>query len=135
MKTKQKTRRIVASVEAVSQAAATVSGGPTAARPGDAAVYWRRDGPRVLLSVHAQPGASKTGIAGEHGGALKIRVAAPPVDGRANLELIDFLARRLHLRKSDIELASGAASRQKVFRINAVSLDDRLFDALADPSA
>jgi uncharacterized protein (TIGR00251 family) len=55
---------------------------------------WRReeDG-AVVLVLHVQPGAKRTEVAGVHGDALKIRLAAPPVDGKANAELVRFLAR------------------------------------------
>ena len=69
------------------------------------------DGTR--LRVHVVPRASKTVIAGLHGDALKIKLAAPPVDGAANAELIAYLAKLLALPKSRVTLLSGAASREK----------------------
>jgi uncharacterized protein len=74
----------------------------------------------VVLSLHIQPGARKTEIVGEHGGALKIRLAAPPVDGKANLALIDFLAHQLDTKKSTITLISGEASRIKRLRVSGL---------------
>jgi len=68
----------------------------------------------VTLNVIVQPRASRSAIVGEHEGAIKIRLAAPPVDGAANAELIALLARRLGLRKGDIEILSGERSRRKV---------------------
>ena len=47
---------------------------------------------RIMLTLHIQPGARKTEFAGQHGDALKIRLAAPPVDGKANAALIAFVA-------------------------------------------
>lgn len=76
----------------------------------------REDG--VILTVHVQPGAKKTEIAGVHGEALKIRLAAPPVEGRANEALIEFLARRLRVKKSQIKLLAGETSRTKRVRID-----------------
>jgi uncharacterized protein (TIGR00251 family) len=68
----------------------------------------------VTLTLHIQPGAKKTEIAGLHGDALKLRLAAPPVDGKANAALLAFLAERLDLPKSALALKSGQTSRRKV---------------------
>jgi hypothetical protein len=73
----------------------------------------------VLLSVHVQPGAKKTALAGMHGGALKIRLVAQPIDGRANDCLIAYLAKLLDVSKSRLILQSGLASRDKRLRISA----------------
>lgn len=81
-----------------------------------------RSGEAVLLSLHIQPGARKTALAGLHGDALKIRLAAPPVDGKANECLIDFLATTLAVAKSRIELVSGASSRSKRVRVDGMSV-------------
>ena len=62
----------------------------------------RREG--LSLTLHIQPGARKTEVAGPHGDALKIRLAAPPVDGKANAALIEFLADRLGVAKSTVVL-------------------------------
>ena len=74
----------------------------------------------VTLRLHIQPGAKKTEVAGLHGEALKIRLAAPPVEGKANACLIAFLADRLGVTKSAISLVSGGTSRAKRVRINGV---------------
>ncbi|WP_255987543.1 DUF167 domain-containing protein [Chitinolyticbacter albus] len=71
-----------------------------------------------LLTLHIQPGAKHTAIAGLHGGALKIRLAAPPVDGKANEALLVYLAERLGLPRRALELKSGATSRRKVIRVH-----------------
>ncbi|MDD5295568.1 MAG: DUF167 domain-containing protein [Rhodocyclaceae bacterium] len=75
----------------------------------------------VTLSLHIQPGASRTQSAGLHGEALKLRLAAPPVDGKANTCLVAFLAEFLGCPKSTVELVSGASSRQKRVRIAGLS--------------
>lgn len=95
------------------------------------AVCQQADG-LIRLSVHVQPGARQTSFAGLHGNALKIRLAAPPVDGKANACLQAFLADFLDLPKSAIELISGQASRQKVLRIRGAgaSATARLIDQL-----
>jgi len=87
------------------------------------ASWLRQAGDDVLLTLHIQPGAKKTEIAGEHGEALKIRLAAPPVDGKANDCLIAFLAERLGVAKSRVELVSGQSSRAKRVRVAALSAD------------
>jgi hypothetical protein len=80
----------------------------------------------VTLAVRAQPGAKKTAIVGVYGeGAaaqLKIAVQAPPVEGRANSALTEFLADKFGVAKSYVELVSGELSRSKVFLIRGVSL-------------
>ncbi len=67
----------------------------------------------AILTVHVQPKASSTECVGLHGDAIKIRVAAPPVDGAANDELIRFLARRLSIPSSSVQIHSGAGGRHK----------------------
>ena len=80
----------------------------------------------VTLAVRAQPGARKTAIVGVYGeGAaaqLKIAVHAPPVEGKANAELIAFLAEMFGLPKNKIEIVSGELSRSKVFLLRGVAL-------------
>lgn len=77
----------------------------------------------VRLRVHAQPGAKKTEVSGFHGDAVKIRIQSPPVDGKANDELIRFLADKLDLARSKISLLSGQTSRAKTFVIQERSVD------------
>ncbi len=80
----------------------------------------------VTLAVRAQPGAKKTAITGIYGeGAtaqLKIAVQAPPIEGRANLALIAFLAATFSMTKSAVEITTGELSRSKVFLLRGVSL-------------
>ncbi|AXS81137.1 DUF167 domain-containing protein [Dechloromonas sp. HYN0024] len=77
---------------------------------------------RITLTLHIQPGAKKTEFAGLHGDALKIRLAAPPVDGKANEALIRFVADTLKLAKSAVSLKSGQTSRRKVLEIQGAPL-------------
>lgn len=72
---------------------------------------------RITLTLHIQPGAKKTEFAGLHGDALKIRLSAPPVDGKANEALIKFIAETLRLPKSAVNLKSGQTSRRKVLEV------------------
>jgi hypothetical protein len=85
------------------------------------AVWLRADGDDVVLTLHIQPGAKKTEVAGLHGEALKIRLAAPPVDGKANDCLVAFLAKRLGVPKSRVALVAGETSRAKRVRVAGVT--------------
>ena len=80
----------------------------------------------VRLQISAQPRASRTELIGIHGGALKIRLAAPPVDGAANLELLRFLARLLRVPRSNLTLIGGAAAKRKLVQVRGVGLEAAL---------
>ena len=75
------------------------------------------------MSVHAQPGAKRTAVQGLHGNALKMRVTAPPVDGAANTELIQFLAKVFTVLQRDISLTHGETSRRKQFVISGSAIE------------
>lgn len=77
-----------------------------------------------LLIIKAVPNAAKSEIVGWLGDALKIKLKAPPVDGKANAELCRFLAETLGLPKSAVTLATGESARQKRVRIEGLSLDE-----------
>lgn len=79
--------------------------------------WLRADGDGVVLSLHIQPGAKKTEVVGPHGDALKIRLAAPPVDGKANAALLAFVAAKLGAGRTAVELVSGQTSRAKRVRV------------------
>jgi uncharacterized protein len=66
-----------------------------------------------IVAVRAQPGARRNELVGEHGGALKIAVTAPPEQGRANEAIVELLCDRLGLNKGGVELLAGAGSRNK----------------------
>lgn len=85
--------------------------------------WLRESAGRTTLTLHIQPGAKKTEVTGLHGDALKIRLAAPPVDGKANAALIGFVADRLGVAKSAVSLKSGQTSRRKVLEITAAPKD------------
>jgi hypothetical protein len=80
----------------------------------------------VTLAIRAQPGAHKTAISGVFGeGAeaqLKIAVQAPPVEGKANAALVEFLAKFFSLSRSKVELVQGELNRSKVFLLRGLSL-------------
>ncbi len=75
----------------------------------------------AILTIHIQPKASRTELAGLYGEALKIRVAAPPVEGAANTELTRFLAKQLGVAQSAVEICSGAGARHKRVLLKGVS--------------
>jgi uncharacterized protein len=79
-----------------------------------------------LLAVHVQPGAKKTEVAGLHGEELKIRIAAPPVEGRANALLEEFVARALGVPKRAVSVVKGGRSRRKTVLVAAPESDPGL---------
>ena len=85
-------------------------------------VAWRREevvGGRdaLLLTLHVQPNATRTEVAGLHGDALKIRLAAPPADGKANAELLRYFAEAFGVPLRNVTLLRGESSRRKVVRV------------------
>lgn len=84
--------------------------------------FIEKDG-AVTFRVRAQPRAKRTGVAGDHAGALKLRISAPPVDGKANQECRRFFARLLGVSQGAIEIVAGDSSRDKTIRIHGVSTD------------
>jgi uncharacterized protein (TIGR00251 family) len=78
----------------------------------------------VTLEVWAQPRASRTRAAGLHGDALKIQLAAPPVDGEANAELTAYLAKTLGVPKSAIEIVRGDTGRKKRVSVKGVTMEE-----------
>jgi len=77
----------------------------------------------VRVELRIQPGASSTGLAGTHAGRLKLRVQAPPLDGRANDAVIEWLARRLGVPRRNVTLLWGATSRDKTVEIVGVTVE------------
>jgi uncharacterized protein (TIGR00251 family) len=73
-----------------------------------------------MLDLHVQPGAKVTAVAGEHGGRLKLKIAAPPVDNKANAHLLSWLAAQLGVPKSAVRLVRGEASRQKTIAVRGI---------------
>jgi uncharacterized protein len=71
----------------------------------------------IIFNVRVVPRASKSEIVGELGGALKVRIASPPVDGAANAELIKVLAKTFGVSKSEVEIISGQTSKLKQIKI------------------
>ncbi len=77
------------------------------------AVWYSSNNDSITLSLHVQPGAKQTTVAGLHGEALKIRLAAPPIEGRANEALLRFIADFFQVPLRNVELVKGEQSRQK----------------------
>ena len=80
----------------------------------------------LVFAVRVVPRASRTAAAGEHDGALRVRIAAPPVEGAANEELARFLAKALGVPARDVEIVSGRASKSKRVRVRGVTAADLL---------
>lgn len=75
--------------------------------------FYHWHGEDLVLDCHLQPGAKRAEFAGQHGERLKIRISAPPVDGKANYALIRFLADAFAVSRQQVSLLSGQSSRQK----------------------
>ncbi len=80
-------------------------------------IQYSEDDRGLTFAVRIVPRASRTEIAGEYNGALRIRIAAPPVEGAANRELIRLLAKLFKLPQNAVEIVSGAASKSKIIHI------------------
>lgn len=86
--------------------------------PPQSFLHLQKDG-AVLVDVHVMPNAARTQIQGLHNGALRVRLHAPPVDGKANLALQAWLAETLGVPRSAVELVRGATARRKQLRVAA----------------
>jgi uncharacterized protein (TIGR00251 family) len=85
--------------------------------------WYRRNGDELTLTLHIQPGAKRSEIAGLHGEALKIRLAAPPIEGRANEALLRFVADLFGVSLRQVELRQGAQSRHKVVAVSGSKVE------------
>jgi uncharacterized protein (TIGR00251 family) len=75
----------------------------------------------VTLKIYLHPRASRDAICGLRGDAIKVNVTAPPVEGKANMALQRFIAAKLNLSASQVEIMAGKRSRQKILRISGIS--------------
>jgi len=89
----------------------------------------------VVIDIHVIPNAARTQADGLHDGALRVRLHAPPVDGKANLALIAWLADCLDVAKSQIELARGQTSKRKQLRVSAQASGNANWAALSEASS
>ncbi len=78
----------------------------------------------LTLKIKVEPRSSKSGIVGPYGNARKVKLTSPPVEGKANKELIEVLAKGFGIAKKDIEIISGQSSKNKIVRLNGVSSMD-----------
>ena len=85
---------------------------------------FREEGGALVFAVRVVPRASKSAVAGEHDGVLRVRVAAPPVEGAANEELVRFLSKALGVAARDVEIVSGHASKSKRVRVRGARAAD-----------
>jgi len=92
--------------------------------------FHRWDGDALIIDVRIQPRASRDEIVGPHGDSLKIRITAPPVDGKANAHLIRFLAKAFGVPRARVTLLAGECGRNKQLRIDAPT---RLPDVIPAP--
>ena len=79
-----------------------------------------------VFRVRVQPGASKNEIVGVQQDALKIRISAPPVEGKANRALVQFLAEQLAVKRSQVEILNGHATRRKTIHVIGEGIEKRL---------
>src|SRR4051794_36444732 len=87
-------------------------------------IDFKEEAGALTFAVRVVPRASKSEFAGEHGGALKVRVAAPPVEGAANEELTPFLSKQFGVAARDVEVISGHASKTKRVRVRGAKASD-----------
>ncbi len=85
--------------------------------------WYRRNGDTIMLTLHVQPGAKRSEIAGLHGEALKIRLAAQPVGGRANDALLKYIAEMFGVPLRNAELKQGGQSRHKVVAVTGSAVE------------
>ena len=96
-------------------------------------VRHQTDVPLATIAVHVVPRARKTEVAGRHGAAIKIKVAAPAMQGAANAELVRFIAERLRVPQSAVTIRSGAAGRRKTVAVEGVTAEVLARELLAEP--
>jgi uncharacterized protein len=80
-----------------------------------------RDG--TLIDILVQPRASTSQVTGVHDGLLRVRIAAPPVEGAANDAIVALLSKRLKVRRSDVQIVSGASGRRKRVLIRGIDVE------------
>ena len=85
--------------------------------------WYRREGDAITLTLHVQPGAKRSEVSGLHGEALKIRLAAPPIEGRANEALLRFIADCFNVPLRNVELKQGAQSRHKRVEVRGSTVE------------
>ena len=74
----------------------------------------------LTIKIKVEPRSSKSGIVGPYGDALKVKLTSPPVEGKANKELIEVLAKAFGVAKKDVEIISGQSSKNKIVKLRSV---------------
>ena len=75
----------------------------------------------IVIKIKVEPRSSQSGIVGLYGDALKVKLTSPPVEGKANKELVEVLAKECGVRKGDVEIVSGKGSKNKLVRITGIN--------------
>ncbi len=75
----------------------------------------------LTLKIKVEPRSSQSGVAGPYGDALKVKLTSPPVEGKANKELIEVLAKEFRISKKNVEIISGQSSKNKIVKLFGVS--------------
>ncbi|ARB92032.1 DUF167 domain-containing protein [Legionella longbeachae] len=86
-------------------------------------MWYKREAEHLILYLYVQPGAKKSEIVGMHEGVLKIRLNAPPIEGRANKELLKYVAQLFKVPPSQVVLKRGDKSRHKVLLVKNSLVD------------
>ena len=86
--------------------------------------YFSQENDGVSLTVYVQPKASRNRICGVHGKALKVSITAPPVDGKANAEVVKFFAKLFSLPKASVIIKSGQQGRNKRLLLTGITHDE-----------
>jgi len=87
---------------------------------------YRNDRQYLVINIKVEPRSSHPGIAGPYGEGLKVKLTSPPVEGRANEELIEILAKEFKISKKDVEIISGKKSKNKIVRLLGVKSREEL---------
>ena len=86
----------------------------------------KNDRQYLVINIKVEPRSSHPGIAGPYGEGLKVKLTSPPVEGRANEELIEILAKEFKISKKDVEIISGKKSKNKIVRLLGVKSREEL---------
>ncbi len=79
----------------------------------------------LVINVKVEPRSSKSAIVGPYGDAIKVKLTSPPVEGKANNELVEVLAKTLGIAKKNVEIISGKSSKNKIVKLYGIkSIDD-----------
>lgn len=82
----------------------------------------------IIINIRVEPRSSRSGLAGPYGKGFKVKLTSPPVEGRANAELVEILAKTFNVKKRNIEILSGSRSRNKMVRVIGVENIDNILE-------